>query len=55
MRYSHLTGSRDSVFRCVFFWGYFFVERLTRDRKVASSNPGRSGVRLFFFRVNFLY
>ena len=25
----------------------------TRDRKVASLNPGRSGGRTFFFRVNF--
>ena len=30
------------------------VQRRTRDRKVASSNPGRSGGRIFFFRVNFL-
>ena len=28
-------------------------ERRTRDRKVASSNPGRSGGRIFFSRVNF--
>ena len=26
----------------------------TRGRKVASSNPGRSGGRIFFFRVNFV-
>ena len=29
-----------------------WLERRTRDRKVASSNPGRSGRRIFFFRVN---
>ena len=28
--------------------------RRTRDRKVASSNPGRSGERIFFSRVNFV-
>ena len=28
-------------------------ERRSRDRKVASSNPGRSGGRIFFPRVNF--
>ena len=28
-----------------------FVERRTRDRKVASSNPGRRGGRMFFSRV----
>ena len=31
-----------------------FVERWTRDRKVASSNPGRSSGRILFSRVNFL-
>ena len=30
------------------------VERRTRDQKVASSNPGRSGERVFFSRVNFV-
>ena len=29
-------------------------ERQTRDRKVASLNPGRSGWRIFFSRVNFV-
>ena len=29
-------------------------ERRTRDRKVASSNPGWSGGRIFFCRVNFV-
>ena len=29
-------------------------ERRTRDRKVASSNPGRNGSRIFFSRVNFM-
>ena len=36
------TRSRDSL----------LVERRTRDRKVASSNPGRSGGRIFLSRVN---
>ena len=31
-----------------------FLERRTRDRKVASSNPGRSSGRIFFSRVNFV-
>ena len=35
-------GSRDSL----------LVIRWTRDRKVASSNPCRSGGRIFFLRVN---
>ena len=30
------------------------VRRRTRDRKVASSNPNRSGGRIFFSRVNFV-
>ena len=30
------------------------VERRTYDRKVASSNQGRSGGRIFFSRMNFL-
>ena len=38
------TGSRDSV----------LVERRTRDRKVAGSDPGRSGGRIFFLRVKFV-
>ena len=37
-------GSRDSL----------LVERRTRDRKVASSNPGRSGGKIFFCKVNIL-
>ena len=37
-------GSRNSL----------LVERWTRDRKVASSNPWRSGGRIFFFRVDFV-
>ena len=37
-------GIRDSL----------LVERRTCDRKVASSNPGRNGGRIFFFRVNFV-
>ena len=31
-----------------------WLERRTRDRKVASSNPGRSSGRIFFSRVNFV-
>ena len=31
-----------------------WLECRTRDRKVASSNPGRSGGRIFFSRVNFM-
>ena len=31
-----------------------WLERRTRGRKVASSNPGRSGGRIFFSRVNFV-
>ena len=36
----------------VFLWGS--TERRTRDRKVASSNLGRGGGRIFFSRVNFV-
>ena len=45
---------------CVIWTVYHFagiacwLERLTRDRKVASSNPGRSSRRIFFSRVNFV-
>ena len=35
-------------------WNSLLVKRRTRDRKVASSNPGRSGPRIFFSRVNFV-
>ena len=31
-----------------------WLERLTHDRKVVSLNPGRSGGRIFFSRVNFV-
>ena len=31
-----------------------WLQRWTRDRKDASLNPGRSGARIFFFRVNFV-
>ena len=31
-----------------------WLERQTRDRKVATSNPDRSGGRVFFSRVNFV-
>ena len=37
-------GSRDSL----------LVQRETRDQKVVSSNPGRSGRRIFFSTVNFV-
>ena len=30
------------------------VQHRTRDRKVASSNPGRRGGRIFFSRINFI-
>ena len=42
---AHLSGNRDSL----------FVERRTHDRKVASSNSGRSGGRIFFSRLNFVF
>ena len=35
-------------------WSLHLLECRTRDRKVASSNPGRSGGRIFFSRVNFV-
>ena len=35
-------------------WDSLLVERRTRDRKVASSNPGRSDRGIFFSRVNFV-
>ena len=44
VRYYLLWGSRDS----------WLVRGRTRDQKVASSNPGRSGGRIFFSRVNFV-
>ena len=31
-----------------------WLERRTRDRKVSSSSPGRSGERIFFSRINFV-
>ena len=40
-------GSKGAGIAC-------WLERWTRDRKVASSNPGRSGGRIFFSRVNFM-
>ena len=46
----YISGSRDQ-------WGARIacrLERQTRDRKVASSNAGRSEGRIFFFRVNFV-
>ena len=39
---------------CLLFTCIMMVERRTRDRKVASSNPGRSGGRIFFSKVNFV-
>ena len=35
-------------------WDSLLVQRRTHDQKVASLNPGRSGRRIFFFRVNFV-
>ena len=35
-------------------WDICWLESRTRDRKVVSSNPGRSGGRIFFSRVNFV-
>ena len=32
----------------------FLVEHRIRDPKLASSNPGRSGGRIFFFRISFV-
>ena len=43
-----------SVFVCSLVTVACWWERRTRDRKVASSNPGRSGRRIFFSRVNFV-
>ena len=42
--HTRLCGRRDSS----------LVERRTRDRRVASSNPGGSSGRIFFSRVNFV-
>ena len=45
------------VYLCVFIIGAEiaqWLERRTRDRKVAGSNPCRSGGRIFFSRVNFM-
>ena len=42
--YARMCGSRDSLLE----------ESWTRDRKVASSYPGSSGWRIFFFIVNVL-
>ena len=39
-------------FPFVFSWIPCWLERRTRNRKIASSNPGRSGRRIFFSRVN---
>ena len=36
------------------YWDSLLVERCAHDRKVASSNPCRTGGRFFFSRVNFL-
>ena len=44
----------DRVTCIVFFVIVCWLERRTRDQKVASSNPGRKGGRIFFSRVNFL-
>ena len=44
----------DRVTCIVFFVIVCWLERRTRDQKVARSNPGRSGRRIFFSRVNFV-
>ena len=55
--------SRMCIPTCLFFLFFFpfllerdnlLVERRTCDLKVTSSNPGRSGWRIFFSRVNFV-
>ena len=35
-------------------WNSLLVQHQTRDQKVASSNPRRSGRRIFFFKINFV-
>ena len=45
--FSFVAGVQSTGIAC---WN----ERGTRDQKVASSNPGRRGGRIFFSRVNFV-
>ena len=58
-------STQDLLFACMYLkapFKYIFssgiacwrYEHRTRDRKVASSNPGRSSGRIFFSRVNFV-
>ena len=66
LNHSSESGSQLNTQSCgnFFLWKYFncsvqagiacCLARRTRDQKVASSNPGRSGGRIFFSRVNFM-
>ena len=47
MEFIYLVFTREAGTAC-------WLERRTRDRKVASSNSGRSGGRIFFSRANFV-
>ena len=49
--YCHTVMHTSAVLAAEIPW---WLERRTRDRKVASSNPGRSGGKIFFSRVNFV-
>ena len=44
------------LYYCVPWWAGIacWLERWTRDRRVASSNPSRRGGRIFFSRANFV-
>ena len=52
--YTYRTGRTAAIMNLVSAGIAQWLERRTRDRKVAGSNPRRSGGRIFFFRVNFL-
>ena len=65
LHYQLIPWRLPSALFCVLFLAYIplltveagmacRLERRTRDRKVASSNTGRSGGRIFFSRVNFV-
>ena len=49
-----LHWDRDNTINIVFLLYSLLVESQTHDQKVASLNPGRSGERIFFSRVNFV-
>ena len=53
MIYDHVDNHGDNHDRGVGITGW--LERWARDRMVASSNPGRSGGRIFFSEVNFVF